>query len=107
MASRGALFVEILLAVFLPPLGVFFRHGCCSGSESPSHGRLLSFLFFRPFSTGFFSIRLLSPCSTRDFSNPLSSTRPLRSGIYRIFRELSGEFTFGVAIETKTLSLAL
>ncbi|EMS45020.1 hypothetical protein CFC21_067392 [Triticum aestivum] len=30
MASRSCTFVEILLAVILPPLGVFLRYGCCS-----------------------------------------------------------------------------
>ncbi|PIN17631.1 Stress responsive protein [Handroanthus impetiginosus] len=30
MASRCAIFLEILLAILLPPLGVFFRDGCCS-----------------------------------------------------------------------------
>ncbi|KAL8488648.1 hypothetical protein ACS0TY_024350 [Phlomoides rotata] len=30
MASRCAVFMEILLAILLPPLGVFFRNGCCS-----------------------------------------------------------------------------
>ncbi|KAM3220890.1 low temperature-induced protein 2-like [Capsicum chacoense] len=30
MASRCEVFLEILLAILLPPLGVFFRHGCCS-----------------------------------------------------------------------------
>ncbi|KAL8166343.1 hypothetical protein V2J09_007842 [Rumex salicifolius] len=30
MATRCELFCEILLAILLPPLGVFFRHGCCS-----------------------------------------------------------------------------
>ncbi|XP_047319561.1 UPF0057 membrane protein At2g24040-like [Impatiens glandulifera] len=30
MASRCAILCEILLAVFLPPIGVCFRHGCCS-----------------------------------------------------------------------------
>ncbi|VFQ61302.1 unnamed protein product [Cuscuta campestris] len=24
------MFLEILVAILLPPLGVFFRHGCCS-----------------------------------------------------------------------------
>ncbi|KAL8160037.1 hypothetical protein V2J09_001574 [Rumex salicifolius] len=30
MPTRGELFCEILLAILLPPLGVCFRHGCCS-----------------------------------------------------------------------------
>ncbi|KAL7193474.1 hypothetical protein ACSBR2_025145 [Camellia fascicularis] len=30
MASGCGMFLEILLAILLPPLGVFFRHGCCS-----------------------------------------------------------------------------
>ncbi|CAO2823104.1 hydrophobic protein OSR8-like [Amaranthus tricolor] len=30
MASRCEIFCEILIALLLPPLGVFFRHGCCS-----------------------------------------------------------------------------
>ncbi|XP_042507815.1 hydrophobic protein OSR8-like [Macadamia integrifolia] len=30
MASRTAIFCEILIAILLPPLGVFLRHGCCS-----------------------------------------------------------------------------
>ncbi|CAL5328242.1 hydrophobic protein RCI2A-like [Camellia sinensis] len=30
MASSCGMFLEILLAILLPPLGVFFRHGCCS-----------------------------------------------------------------------------
>ncbi|KAL9251480.1 Hydrophobic protein OSR8-like protein [Drosera capensis] len=29
-SSSCAIFCEILLAILLPPLGVFFRHGCCS-----------------------------------------------------------------------------
>ncbi|KNA11270.1 hypothetical protein SOVF_136680 [Spinacia oleracea] len=28
--GKCAMFCEILLAILLPPLGVFFRHGCCS-----------------------------------------------------------------------------
>ncbi|KAL8130559.1 hypothetical protein V2J09_019714 [Rumex salicifolius] len=30
MPTRCELFLEVVLAVFLPPVGVFFRHGCCS-----------------------------------------------------------------------------
>ncbi|CAO2823105.1 unnamed protein product [Amaranthus hypochondriacus] len=30
MVSRCEIFCEILIAILLPPLGVFFRHGCCS-----------------------------------------------------------------------------
>ncbi|XP_074284427.1 hydrophobic protein OSR8-like [Silene latifolia] len=30
MASGCEIFCEIMCAIFLPPLGVFFRHGCCS-----------------------------------------------------------------------------
>ncbi|XP_043704402.1 hydrophobic protein RCI2A-like [Telopea speciosissima] len=30
MASSTAIFCEILIAILLPPLGVFLRHGCCS-----------------------------------------------------------------------------
>ncbi|KAK6942309.1 Proteolipid membrane potential modulator [Dillenia turbinata] len=30
MATSCEIFCEILLAILLPPLGVFFRHGCCS-----------------------------------------------------------------------------
>ncbi|KAF8393012.1 hypothetical protein HHK36_021253 [Tetracentron sinense] len=30
MASRTELCCEIILAILLPPLGVCFRHGCCS-----------------------------------------------------------------------------
>ncbi|XP_057500793.1 hydrophobic protein RCI2A-like [Actinidia eriantha] len=30
MANRCEIFLEILIAILLPPLGVFFRHGCCS-----------------------------------------------------------------------------
>ncbi|KAL2936408.1 Hydrophobic protein OSR8 [Bienertia sinuspersici] len=30
MVSRCEIFCEILIAIILPPLGVFFRHGCCS-----------------------------------------------------------------------------
>ncbi|KAI3444034.1 hypothetical protein Pfo_000699 [Paulownia fortunei] len=30
MASRCEIFLEILLAILVPPLGVFFRNGCCS-----------------------------------------------------------------------------
>ncbi|KMT03448.1 hypothetical protein BVRB_8g191320 [Beta vulgaris subsp. vulgaris] len=30
MASRCEIFCEIICALLLPPLGVFFRHGCCS-----------------------------------------------------------------------------
>ncbi|KAJ4959379.1 hypothetical protein NE237_026490 [Protea cynaroides] len=30
MTSRTAIFCEILIAILLPPLGVFLRHGCCS-----------------------------------------------------------------------------
>ncbi|PKA52909.1 Hydrophobic protein OSR8 [Apostasia shenzhenica] len=31
MASDSCwLFVEILISIILPPLGVFLRHGCCS-----------------------------------------------------------------------------
>ncbi|XP_077216552.1 low temperature-induced protein lt101.2-like [Tasmannia lanceolata] len=31
MASdRVAIFLEVLIAILLPPLGVFLRHGCCS-----------------------------------------------------------------------------
>uniref|UniRef100_A0ACD5Y262 Uncharacterized protein n=1 Tax=Avena sativa TaxID=4498 RepID=A0ACD5Y262_AVESA len=29
MASRSCTFIEILVAIFLPPLGVFLRYGCC------------------------------------------------------------------------------
>ncbi|KAL8497577.1 hypothetical protein ACS0TY_021059 [Phlomoides rotata] len=30
MASRCEIACEILLAIFLPPVGVGLRHGCCS-----------------------------------------------------------------------------
>nr|GMC64849.1 UPF0057 membrane protein At4g30660-like [Ipomoea batatas] len=30
MGSRCELLCEILLAIFLPPLGVCLRHGCCT-----------------------------------------------------------------------------
>ncbi|KAK1632730.1 hypothetical protein QYE76_007045 [Lolium multiflorum] len=30
MASRSCTFLEILLAIILPPLGVFLHYGCCS-----------------------------------------------------------------------------
>ncbi|XP_010273656.1 PREDICTED: hydrophobic protein OSR8-like [Nelumbo nucifera] len=30
MATRTEMFCEILIAILLPPLGVFLRHGCCS-----------------------------------------------------------------------------
>ncbi|KAL5723300.1 hypothetical protein ACHQM5_006714 [Ranunculus cassubicifolius] len=30
MTSSGALFCEILIAILLPPLGVFFSHGLCT-----------------------------------------------------------------------------
>ncbi|KAL3840666.1 hypothetical protein ACJIZ3_025257 [Penstemon smallii] len=30
MSSRCEVFLEILLAIMLPPLGVFLRNGCCS-----------------------------------------------------------------------------
>ncbi|CAA0806479.1 Low temperature and salt responsive protein family [Striga hermonthica] len=30
MASRCEILCEILLAIFLPPLGVCLRHGCCT-----------------------------------------------------------------------------
>ncbi|KAH9616725.1 hypothetical protein KSS87_006805 [Heliosperma pusillum] len=30
MVSRCEMFCEIMCAIILPPLGVFFRHGCCS-----------------------------------------------------------------------------
>ncbi|KAG0493287.1 hypothetical protein HPP92_004281 [Vanilla planifolia] len=29
-SDRSCLFLEILISILLPPLGVFFRHGCCS-----------------------------------------------------------------------------
>ncbi|KAL7097259.1 hypothetical protein ACP275_10G133200 [Erythranthe tilingii] len=29
-SSRCATFLEILLAIVVPPLGVFFKDGCCS-----------------------------------------------------------------------------
>nr|DAD45319.1 TPA_asm: hypothetical protein HUJ06_003549 [Nelumbo nucifera] len=34
MATRTEMFCEILIAILLPPLGVFLRHGCCSSSAS-------------------------------------------------------------------------
>ncbi|GAA0160951.1 hypothetical protein LIER_39134 [Lithospermum erythrorhizon] len=30
MATRCEIFLEVLIAILLPPLGVGFRHGCCS-----------------------------------------------------------------------------
>ncbi|CAI9098799.1 OLC1v1035506C1 [Oldenlandia corymbosa var. corymbosa] len=30
MATRGEIFLEILIAILLPPLGVCLRDGCCS-----------------------------------------------------------------------------
>ncbi|KAG5593732.1 hypothetical protein MTR67_029754 [Solanum verrucosum] len=30
MDSRCAILCEVLLAIFLPPLGVCLRHGCCT-----------------------------------------------------------------------------
>ncbi|XP_027066095.1 UPF0057 membrane protein At4g30650-like [Coffea eugenioides] len=30
MASRCEVFLEILIAIFIPPLGVCLRDGCCS-----------------------------------------------------------------------------
>ncbi|KAF7148803.1 hydrophobic protein RCI2A-like [Rhododendron vialii] len=30
MANNCEIYLEILIAILLPPLGVFFRHGCCS-----------------------------------------------------------------------------
>ncbi|RVW38183.1 UPF0057 membrane protein [Vitis vinifera] len=30
MATRCEIFCEILIAILLPPVGVCFRHGCCS-----------------------------------------------------------------------------
>ncbi|KAK8916152.1 Hydrophobic protein OSR8 [Platanthera zijinensis] len=29
-SDRCCLFLEILISIILPPLGVFLRHGCCS-----------------------------------------------------------------------------
>ncbi|RWR82580.1 hydrophobic protein OSR8 [Cinnamomum micranthum f. kanehirae] len=29
-SERSAICLEILIAILLPPLGVFLRHGCCS-----------------------------------------------------------------------------
>ncbi|RWR91255.1 hydrophobic protein OSR8 [Cinnamomum micranthum f. kanehirae] len=28
--DRTAIFLEVLIAILVPPLGVFLRHGCCS-----------------------------------------------------------------------------
>ncbi|KAM0821370.1 hypothetical protein ACQ4PT_072275 [Festuca glaucescens] len=44
MASRSCTFLEILLAIILPPLGVFLHYGCCSVSHQ-STPYSLSFLF--------------------------------------------------------------
>ncbi|KAG6587815.1 UPF0057 membrane protein, partial [Cucurbita argyrosperma subsp. sororia] len=30
MATRCEIFCEILIAILIPPLGVCFRHGCCT-----------------------------------------------------------------------------
>jgi hypothetical protein len=35
MASRSCTFLEILIAILLPPLGVFLHYGCCSVSHNP------------------------------------------------------------------------
>ncbi|KAG9452666.1 hypothetical protein H6P81_005570 [Aristolochia fimbriata] len=29
-SDKLAVFLEVLIAILLPPLGVFLRHGCCS-----------------------------------------------------------------------------
>ncbi|XP_068652083.1 salt stress-induced hydrophobic peptide ESI3-like [Aristolochia californica] len=29
-SDRSAIVLEVLIAILLPPLGVFLRHGCCS-----------------------------------------------------------------------------
>uniref|UniRef100_A0A453LLY5 Uncharacterized protein n=1 Tax=Aegilops tauschii subsp. strangulata TaxID=200361 RepID=A0A453LLY5_AEGTS len=44
MASRSCTFLEILLAVILPPLGVFLRYGCCSVSNPPPSSPLLGWM---------------------------------------------------------------
>ncbi|CAA7408102.1 unnamed protein product [Spirodela intermedia] len=44
--SRCCIFLEILIAILLPPLGVFLRHGCCTLEFCIS--LLLTFLGYVP-----------------------------------------------------------
>lgn len=53
-SERSAICLEILIAILLPPLGVFLRHGCCSVRNS-SKSLLFLFLFGRWSLTSSFS----------------------------------------------------